>query len=385
MFGAGATSESNDGTGARGAEALVLHLVACGYPRCDPPLIQPAKIFLDQSGEDIRGRLYLTSDPSGAELCLRPEFTIPVCRAYLDSPEAGKPAFFSYLGPVFRYRPDGPAQSLQAGLENFGRDDREAADADVLACALEAAAAAGAGSLVVRMGDAGLIRSFMEALALPSVWRRRIAQGLAQGRTPDQLFAPPANDRNGDDHSGVLAALDGVDKIGARALVEDLLSIAGITSVGGRTAGEIADRFLEQAALRGGPGVPAEKRAVFERFLALSGDPDTAAADLRTLASDAGLALDETLDAFDLRLHFLAARGVDLARARFAAGFARRLDYYTGFVFEASPEGAAPGAQPLIGGGRYDRLLRSLGGKADVPAVGAAIFVDRLANAGASA
>ena len=382
MFGAGSTSGAK-----AGPEALVAHLVACGYPRCEPALLQPASIFLDQSGEDIRGRLYLTSDPSGAEWCLRPEFTIPVCQTYLASADAGRPAFFSYLGPVFRYRPDAPAQSLQAGLENFGRADREAADADVLACALEAAAAAGAGALVVRMGDAGLIRAFLDALALPPAWTRRIAQGLAHGRTLDQLtVATSTNGRNGNDHSGVLAALEGVDKVGARALVEDLLSIAGIATVGGRSAGEIAERFLEQAALRGGPGVPAEKQQVLERFLALSGDPDTAAGDLRALASDAALPLDGALDAFDLRLHFLAARGVDLARTTFAAGFARRLDYYTGFVFEASPDGAGADTRPVIGGGRYDRLLRSLGGAEDIPAVGAAIFVDRLSgNAGEAA
>ena len=374
------------GAAASGADALITHLAACGYPRCEPPLLQPAAVFLDQSGEDIRGRLYLTSDPSGAELCLRPEFTIPVCRAYLASSDAGRPAFFSYLGPVFRYRPNGPAQAIQAGLENFGRDDREAADADVLACALEAAEAAGAGPLAVRIGDAGLIRAFLDALALPPIWARRIAQGLGHGRSlGDILAAATAVGRNGDDHSGVLAALDGVDTVGARALVEDLLSIAGITTVGGRSAGEIAERFLEQAALRGGPGVPAEKRTTLERFLALSGDPDTVAGELRRLASDAALPLDEALDAFDQRLHFLAARGVDLTRTTYAAGFARRLDYYTGFVFEAFLQDA-PGGPPLIGGGRYDRLLRSLGGNADMPAVGAAIFLDRLpAAAGAQA
>jgi len=56
---------------------------------------------LDLSGEDIRKSLYLTTDPSGEELCLRPDLTIPVARDYLASPRAGKPAGFSYLGPVF--------------------------------------------------------------------------------------------------------------------------------------------------------------------------------------------------------------------------------------------------------------------------------------------
>ncbi len=86
------------------------------------------------------------------------------------------------------------------------------------------------------------------------------------------------------------------------------------------------------------------------------------------------------LDAFDARLGFIAARGVDVSALDFAAGFARNLDYYTGFVFEAQDPARAD-ARPIIGGGRYDRLLKTLGAKEDIPAVGAAIWCDRLAPA----
>lgn len=356
-------------------EPIVAHLVGCGYGRIDPPILQPAAMFLDQSGEDIRGRLYLTTDPTGAELCLRPEWTLPVCREYLAGGQSGRVANYSTLGPVFRHQADGPAEINQAGLESFGRTDREAADADVLACALEAVERAGVGGLAVRIGDAGLFRAFLDALGLPPSWARRIAHSVAHGRPLDSVWG--AEDGNGVDHVGVLAALEGADRDGARALVQDLLAIAGISAVGGRTATEIAERFLEQAALRGGPGVPDDKKALLTRFLAVEGDPDTASAALRAIADEARLDLGAALDGFDLRLNFLLARGVDLARTRFSAGFARRLDYYTGFVFEAHDPGR--GGRPLIGGGRYDRLLRSLGAPADVPAVGAAIFPDRLA------
>ena len=55
----------------------------------------------------------------------------------------------------------------------------------------------------------------------------------------------------------MLAALAGSDPKAAHALVTDLLSIAGITTVGGRTVGEIAERFLEQAALGAATTLPA--------------------------------------------------------------------------------------------------------------------------------
>ncbi|WP_457615304.1 histidine--tRNA ligase [Methanopyrus sp.] len=55
---------------------------------------------------------------------------------------------------------------------------------------------------------------------------------------------------------------------------------------------------------------------------------------------------------------------------------ARGLDYYTGMVFEVHVPELGGGSQ-CAGGGRYDDLVRSLGGP-DVPAVGMAIGFDRL-------
>ena len=97
------------------AEALVAAYERVGYARVAPAILQPAEPFLDLSGEDIRQRMYLTTDAAGHELCLRPDLTIPVSRDYLASPAAGKPTGFCYLGPVFRYRENGPGEFVQIG------------------------------------------------------------------------------------------------------------------------------------------------------------------------------------------------------------------------------------------------------------------------------
>ena len=154
--------------------------------------------------------------------------------------------------------------------------------------------------------------------------------------------------------------MESADHAGARALVQDLLAIAGIDAVGGRTAGEIADRFLEQAALRSGDAIGTEKRQILESYLAVSGDPDVAADKLQTLARSAALDLGRALDAFELRNGFIAARGVAIEETRFSAAFVRDFDYYTGFVFEAR-DPSRPDARPALAGGRYDGLARKLG------------------------
>ena len=125
------------GRGGAGA-ALLQHFAECGYDPIEPALLHDAATFLDLGGEDLRASLYLTSDAAGGELCLRPEYTIPAARAYLASPAAGRPAAFSYCGPVFRMRAEGPGERRQAGLESFGRTDIAAADAEILALSIDA-------------------------------------------------------------------------------------------------------------------------------------------------------------------------------------------------------------------------------------------------------
>ena len=370
---------------ARG-EALVASYERAGYARTAPALLQPAEPFLDLSGEDIRKRMYLTLDPSGREFCLRPDLTIPVSRDYLASSQAGKPAGYCYLGSVFRYRDGGPNEFLQAGIESFGRTDTAATDAEMLALGLEAATHYGMTAPEIRMGDVGLFAALVAALDLAPAWKRRLIKDFNRKKSLAQdLERLSLSNGNGrPEYQGVLAALAGADPKGAHALVTDLLSIAGITAVGGRSVGEIADRFLEQAALGAATSLPRETREVIEKFLAISGDPDDVAEKLRALAGDVSNALNPAIDLLESRTGFLAARGVDVKRIRFSTAFGRGVDYYTGFEFELHDPGS-DGSSPLVAGGRYDGLLTRLGASAPIPAVGFAVWIERLAGKGGAA
>jgi ATP phosphoribosyltransferase regulatory subunit len=373
------------------ADALLASFERAGYTRLTPAILQPAEPFLDLSGEDIRKRMYLTTDPQGRELCLRPDLTIPVSRDYLASPAAGTPQGFCYLGPVFRHRKEksegdnGSSEFLQAGIESFGRSDTAAADAEMLALGLEATGHYGLSKPDIRMGDVALFSALVTALDLAPAWKRRLIKDFnhksSLAHDLDRLSISPSHARP--EYQGVLAALAGSDPKAAHALVTDLLSIAGITAVGGRSVGEIADRFLEQAALGAQTSLPKETRALIEKFLAISGDPDEAAAELRAFARQAfvrhaKVALDAALDLFESRTGFLAARGVDVSRIRFSTAFGRGLDYYTGYVFELHDPGARVAGQ-LVAGGRYDGLLTRLGSPKSIPAVGFAVWIERLA------
>jgi ATP phosphoribosyltransferase regulatory subunit len=357
-----------------------------GYARAEAALLHPADLFLELSGEDIRRRLYITQDAEGRDLCLRPEFTIPLCvDAVAEAKASGRPLQrdMSYAGKVFRQRTGETGEFLQAGIESLGRADREAADADMLMLALSACKALGVAAPAIRIGDAGMLAALLEALAAPAAFRRRLVRRLASGKPVEDALAAQVESQGLERYSGVMAALDGAGPEAASAFVSDMLSLSGVRAAGGRSATEIAERFLAKAKA-GSSDLAVEKREILARFLNISGDPDHVLAQTSALAMRHGLdrstPVRDALATFERRIGFLAAGGIPLERLDASTAFVRSLDYYTGMVFEILNP-AAPASRPLAGGGRYDRLLQRLGSSAPVPAVGFSLWLERFPEA----
>lgn len=366
-----------------GIEQSVARLLALfaeqGLVRAEPAILQPASIFLDLSGEDIRRRLYLVQDPAGRELCLRPDYTIPVSLAHLAGARAGGRAGYSYLGPVFRHRPQQqtPGEFVQAGIELYGDMDGDAADADIVALSLQSLACFGLTSPEIRLGDPGLFMAFVAALGLPEPWPRRLRSAFGRPGGPAEMLRGRPNPASADRGTGFVAALAKSDPEAARAAVEEMVAVAGIAPIGGRSAGEIAERLMEQAQFASDGGLEPSARDLLLQVASVTGGPEDALKRFTEIAESAGLDVEQQLVAFARRLLTMAERGVPLESITFAADFGRRLDYYTGFVFEIF-DPARRAAGQLVGGGRYDRLLSLLGAPEPVPAVGCAIWIDRL-------
>jgi len=347
-------------------ESLKALLSEADYTFVEPPIIHDARVFVELAGEDLRRRLFLTNAPDGTELALRPDYTIPVCRAHLDGGPGGRRADYAYLGPVFRQRPGESGEFLQAGIESLGRTDRAAADADVLALAVAATGLFGVKRKTIRIGDQALFTEILDALDLSAPWRRRLARTFGD---PARLRMLIAKASNGSDVS------PDTDRKTARREAQRLLSQSGLGTIGSRSADEIADRVVEKAALAHGIGSRAQ--ITLELFLGIQGSPSSALKSLRDLARRQHLDIDKAVDRFEKRIDAISKRDVDVDELTFAADFGRRLDYYTGFVFEIHDPRRRDGRQ-IVGGGRYDRLLSLIGHGRSVPAVGFAIWLDRI-------
>ena len=61
---------------------------------------------------------------------------------------------------------------------------------------------------------------------------------------------------------------------------------------------------------------------------------------------------------------------------RFNSSFGRHLEYYTGLVFKIDIKSKSEKLN--IRGGRYDSLIKDLGFKKNIPAVGAAINLEKI-------
>jgi len=353
-------------------------LEEAGFAFVDPPILHDADLFLDLAGEELRRRMYLTASAEGIELCLRPDYTIPVALHHITGGDPARRGDYAYAGPVFRQRPGETGEFDQAGVESIGRGDTVDADADILALAMKAVALFDL-EPTIRIGDSEVFRALLDALPLPGVWRRRLSRsfgddGLLRAQL-DELAGRTSRPR------GEASGIGIGDKASVVAAVEELMAAGGLSPVSGRTAAEIADRYVEQAELAAHAEGDLDAVRIIERYLAIAGTPDEAAFAMGELAAEEAPALAIAVERFAQRTQGLVGHGIDTDALAFRAGFGRRLDYYTGFVFELGDPSRSDG-KPVAGGGRYDRLLSLIrtrdGSGPDIPAVGFSLWLDRL-------
>lgn len=356
-----------------------------GYEQVAPSIIQPADIFLDQIGEAIRGRTYVFTDLTGAELCLRPDLTVPVSRLYLERhPRADVEARYCYNGPAFRFQPGGASQThprefRQAGIECFGVADRDSADAEVVLLAAEAVGSAGLKEFRFRFGDIALFYTLLDALSLPERWRLKLRHYFWRPPAFHVLLSRLAKGEGSDSDGPVAelaATLGAQDPSRAEELVANYLEINDLPLSGNRTLGEITERLLDHAAdLRAEP-LPREMATVIDYYLAVEASPREAIDRIAMIGQGADIDLGPALYVLSRRFDLLEGCGINVGGARFATEFGRDLEYYSGLVFQIEVGGDS--ASPIAGGGRYDGLLRSVGAPTEVPAVGSAVHTERL-------
>ena len=371
---------------ARAREAIEATLRRYAYGAIDPPILESSLPFLNRSGENIRRHMYIFPDPGGREICLRPELTIPVCRAYLRQRSAkGRIARLSYFGPAFTYEPATAGryrQSYQAGAEFIGAPWREAADAEILAAALDALDAAGLTDTAIETGDVDIRNAFIDQLPISERSKARIRRIALRKQTDPRarsavsaLKAAEADPSNG---FGELASLLAAVEPGkAERLIREVFALADVRHVGGRTAEEIIERLASRTAQQAEP-ISAELTQGVVELLNIRGKPEAAFEAISEHFRKFRIGgIEPVLERCAQRLRYVEAYRQRPPAVVFNVGLRRDLEYYTGFLFEIYATQLTQIGH-VCGGGRYDNLLEGLGANASIPAVGFGIRLDRL-------
>ncbi len=359
------------------ATAALARIARVSGVRAEPQTLMPAEVVLELSGEIVRSRLCTFTDASGKEHCLRPDLTTPI--AQMVASEELPVARYHGSGPVYRLPPRGsndPVEHLQIGFEWFGNGGSPAEDAEALSVALEAAQAGGATGATVRFGDVAIYHAVLAALPFSPQWRDRLRRAFSRRKGPRELLVAASRGQAG--VTSDIARLGSLSLVDAAQGVQAELQRLGVEPVA-RTIEDIAARLREKAA---DVAPDAAASAALIAYLELSAPVSASADVLRGFAREQGLGVATALDAYSERLALIAKLKPPFwADATFSAEAGRRFEYYDGFVFELSREGATD--RPIVSGGRYDGLITRLSaGTREASAIGAALRADRLGGGG---
>ena len=355
-----------------------------GYDRVATPVLEPVELHERKSGAGIVGKLFELSGPATARVCLRPELTAGIVRAYAEAdPAPDLPWRVSHAGPAFRREAPGQLDRLrefrQVGLERLG-DSGVFADAEVISLAWSTAEAAGLEGSTLRLGHVGLTLEMLERSGLPPTAQasliERLSEAAAEGGDVGSLgrgldhFAEWLHQAAGADAIDP-SPIGGADDGGVDRLFRTLVPV-----VNGRRPGhEIVQRLRRKWDL-GHAWLGALDRVRDQaRILADLKGPTAKvlprlAGDFEALAPDSVAALRSLVEA-------LEDHGVPLDRVELDLGFGRGIGFYSQVVFEiVAPTPGGP--VEVCGGGRYDGLARVFGSDRDDRGAGFAFGLERL-------
>lgn len=362
-----------------------------GYVVTKPNIVQPATAYFDLLGDELRRQLFVVqnsmSGSGSQDFILRPEFTICIAQDYIQNLSSNdiKPARLAYSGSVFRSDENNQAkESRQSGIEIIAAEDCFKADIEVIEYALKVINALKIDNVELQMGDYDLFFTLLKNLNISDIWRNKLKRLFLSNDNLENLLQQlnaPQGQPIQQERAAFLKTIEGLEANAAQKLVENVLSFSGIDLIGGRSAGEIAERFLEQAALAATPKLPQDIVQILAEFFAINGSATQSMVKLNALNQKYGLKLGDNIAALSQRFAAIEALnidGYDQDSIQFNAILGRGFEYYTGMVFELV-DADKRSDKPLIGGGRYDSLSKHLGATTDINAVGASLWDAHLA------
>lgn len=307
---------------------LKTHFISYGYRGIEVPVLDYTALYLKKAGEEVVSKMYAFEDLGNNKICLRPELTACVVRAYINNLQSvKKPIKLFYIGPAFRYdRPQKGRyrQFTHAGLELIG-PNTAMSEAEIIYLACNGLNKMGLKNYQTKISHIGVISNLLDSLGLNERLKNLFISSLEDLGKEDKGFP----------------------------YLQEKLSAIG--EKGAQIDNVVAFLF----ELRQIKGIYPE---VFDQ--------------IEGLIKKYHLQIPTALEGLKKTANILSFYDLDPKQVEINFGFGRGLQYYTGLIFELEYKGLGAQSQ-ICGGGRYDNLIEILGGL-PCPALGFAYGLERV-------
>ena len=334
------------------SEAIIKTFENNGFVLSEPDVLLDSDYIIERSGEKFRSSMLTFEREDGKTMCLRPDLTVASCISFLQKKSSSK---IYYSGQAYRRSNKKGSNFInnQLGIEILGSKNEIQDDFKVISTILSSAKKIKSKKIQIKVGDIGLFKSLINALDMPERWKLRLIRHFWRPTYFVELLK--RLEKNSD--------IDSVTFDADKKRFYEMKKFDQDKVIAGRSISEILKRFDKK--IKDPRSFVDGKKIVkiIESFLKINCKLSELDEKLLNFAKKNNLNKNIFKDLKSI-LNFKKLNQ-DII---FIANFGRDVEYYTGMVFEVFS-----GKKEIARGGRYDDLLKSLGAKRNIPAVGAAI------------
>ena len=354
-----------------------------GYTFYNPAMTIPADIVMNFMGEDVRNRLLFTSSPGGDELCLRPDFTLPLAISYINNEvQANK---FVYDGYAFRFPSINEKtrycpEFRQIGIENFGDKNKIDVEGDVISQVCEILSSFYDDHLEIKISDIFMFYQLLNHLKIDTYLFNRVRRlywrGLSATKIKDSI-KKIMNTR-----FDAKPRLDLIDEyknnnLSSIALIQKLTGSDDLSIFSGRRPDDIVKSYIDKSELINGTLINNTIIEQITEFLSIKGDISRVIQQLDNFQKKYHIDFADGIENLENRVKILKKNQIAKDMIEFNATLSRKVEYYTGLIFEIRTKNEYKN-EPIAIGGRYDKIFEELGSTDPIPAIGCSIYIDRL-------
>ena len=334
------------------SETIIKTFKRNGFVLSEPDVLLDSEYIIERSGEKFRSSILSFEREDGKSMCLRPDLTVASCISFLQKKISSK---IYYSGQAYRRSSNKGSDFInnQLGIEILGSKNQIQDDFKVISTILSSAKKIKSKKIQIKVGDISLFKNLINALDMPERWKLRLIRHFWRPSYFKELLK--RLEKNTD--------IDAVTFDTDKKRFNEMKNLDQEKVIAGRSISEILTRFDKK--IRDPRSFSDGKKIVkiIKSFLKINCKLSELDEKLLVFAKKNNLKKNIFRDFKSiLNLKKLNQEVV------FIANFGRDIEYYTGIVFEVFS-----GNKEIARGGRYDDLLKSLGAKKNIPAVGAAI------------